>query len=108
MNYVASSWDTGPVALYTLIGRDSAQGLALRKIHREAHLTELRPLAAAGRVTYAGPLRNEQGDPCGSIVIFEAASLSEAKAIAAADPYTTTGVFASVEVFETVQVFPEP
>jgi uncharacterized protein YciI len=93
--------------LYTLIGRDSAQGLELRKLHREAHLTELRPLAAAGRVTYAGPLRNDQGNPVGSIIIFEAANLTEAKALAAADPYTKNGVFASVEVFETAQVFPE-
>jgi uncharacterized protein YciI len=93
--------------LYTLIGRDSERGLELRKLHREAHLTELRPLSAAGRVTYAGPLRNEQGDPVGSIIIFEAANLTEAKAIAAADPYTKNGIFGSVEVFETVRVFPE-
>jgi len=107
LNYPARLWDTRRVPLYTLIGRDSPQGLELRKIHREAHLAKLRPLSVAGRVSYAGPLRNEQGQPCGSIVIFEAANLSEAQAIAAADPYTTSGVFGSVEVFETVRVFPE-
>jgi uncharacterized protein YciI len=93
--------------LYVLIGRDGPHGLELRKIHREAHLQKLRPLSVQGRVKFAGPLRNEAGEPQGSVIVFEAADLGEAKAIAAADPYTTSGVFETVEVFETMQVFPE-
>ncbi len=94
--------------LFAMIGRDGPDGLALRKTHREAHLAGLEPLAAAGRVRYAGPLRDEQGDPCGSVVVFEADDLAAARAQAAADPYVVEGVFASHEVFETLQVFPKP
>ena len=93
--------------LFVLIVRDGPEGLALRKQCREAHLENLRPLAEAGRVRYAGPLRDEAGDPCGSVIVFQAESLSHAQAFAASDPYATEGVFATTEVFETLQVFPE-
>ena len=35
------------------------------------------------------------------------AHIERLRAFAAADPYATGGVFASFELFETVQVFPE-
>ena len=43
------------MALFVLVGRDGARGLELRKLHREAHLANLKPLADAGRVVFAGP-----------------------------------------------------
>jgi uncharacterized protein YciI len=95
------------VPLYVLIGRDGPDGLALRKRHRDAHLANLQPLVEAGRVRFAGPIRTEEGNPCGSVVVFEAADLAAARAIAESDPYAIEGVFASVEVRETLQVFPE-
>lgn len=95
------------MALFVLIGRDGEQGVALRKLHREAHLANLGRMSEAGRLTYAGPLRDEAGVPCGSVVIFQAPNLGEARAVADADPYTVNGVFQSVDVFETVQVFPQ-
>lgn len=93
--------------LYAMIGRDGPDGLALRKQHREAHLAGLEPLAAAGRIRHAGPLRDAEGSPCGSLVIFEAESLDAARRQAASDPYVVEGVFASHEVFETAVVFPK-
>ncbi len=92
--------------LYAFIGRDGPEGLARRGRHREAHLANLEPLDQAGRVPFAGPLRDESGDPCGSVIVFEAADLAAARAFAASDPYVVEGVFASYEVFETVAVFP--
>lgn len=92
--------------LYAMIGRDGPQGAALRKQHRPAHLANLEPLDAAGRVRFAGPLLDAQGRPCGSVVIFEAPSLDEARAVAAGDPYVRHGVFASHDVHETRAVFP--
>ncbi len=92
--------------LFALIGRDGEQGLALRKQHREAHLAGMEPLDAAGRIHHAGPLLDATGAPTGSLVVFEAADLAEAQAIAARDPYVTQGIFASYEVFETKVVFP--
>jgi uncharacterized protein YciI len=91
---------------YVLIGRDGPRGVELRRIHREAHLAGLAELDAAGRIRHAGPLRDEQGSPCGSVVIFEAPSLEEARALAARDPYVVEGVFAHHEVLETAGVFP--
>ncbi len=92
--------------LYALIGRDGPRGVELRKQHREAHLANLESLDGAGRVRFGGPLRGEDGQPVGSVVIFEAADLDEARAIAARDPYVLQGVFASYEVHETAEVFP--
>lgn len=94
------------MGLYVLIGRDGADGLAKRKLHREAHLANLKPLADAGRVVYAGPFLDEADQPCGSIVVFEAASLEAARRFAATDPYVVEGVFASHEVLASKQVFP--
>ena len=42
----------------------------------------------------------------GSVVVFEAADLVAARAFAESDPYVVEGIFASIEVFETLQVFP--
>jgi uncharacterized protein YciI len=93
--------------LFVMIGRDGPDGLALRKQHRERHLANLQPLVDAGRVRFAGPIRTAEGDPCGSVVVFEASDLAAAQAFAETDPYAVEGVFASVEVRETIQVFPE-
>jgi uncharacterized protein YciI len=92
---------------FAMIGKDGPRGLELRKVHRPAHLAALAPLAEAGRLLFAGPLKDESGRPCGSVVIFEAATLDEAKQFVARDPYVENGVFASVEVVETLRVLPE-
>jgi uncharacterized protein YciI len=94
------------VPLYALIGRDGPRGAELRKQHRPAHLAGLEGLEAAGRIRHAGPLLDESGTPCGSLVLFEAADLDGARAVAARDPYVVEGVFASHEVLETRIVFP--
>jgi len=94
------------MGLYVLIGRDGADGVAKRKLHRDAHLANLRPLAEAGRVVYAGPLLDAGEQPRGSVVVFEAESLDAARRFAASDAYVVEGIFASFEVFATKQVFP--
>ena len=87
--------------LFCLIGRDGPRGLELRKLHREAHLANVAPLKEAGQMAYAGPFIDEAGQPCGSILIFEAVDLAAARRFAAEDPYVVEGVFASHEVIET-------
>jgi len=94
------------VALFVLIGRDGPRSGELRKLHRDAHLRNLEPLADAGRVVFAGPLLDDGGAPCGSVVVFDAADLASARRFAAGDPYVVEGVFASWEVRGTKQVFP--
>ncbi|MBW2273911.1 MAG: hypothetical protein JRG96_11615 [Deltaproteobacteria bacterium] len=92
---------------YVYIGRDSARGVELRKVHREAHLARLDELEVAGRIRYGGPLRDADSQPCGSVVIFEADDLDAARAWAEADPYLAEGIFESLEVFETAAIFPK-
>ena len=91
--------------LNALIGRDGPRGPELRARHRDAHLANLEPLDD-GRLRFAGPLRREDGSPCGSVVVFEEESLAAARARALSDPYVVEGVFESFEVLETLQVFP--
>jgi uncharacterized protein YciI len=93
------------VALFVLIGRDGPRGAELRPRHRPEHLAHLQPLADAGRVVFAGPLLDDGGAPCGSVVVFDAADLESARRFAAGDPYVVEGVFGSWEVFETKRVF---
>ena len=93
---------------FVMIGHDGARGRELRPQHRPAHLTGLQPLADAGRIRHAGPMLGDDGAPIGSVVLFEAASLDEARAIAARDPYVIEGIFGRYEVRETTVVFPRP
>ncbi len=93
--------------LFVLFGKDGSRGVELRKEHRDAHIANIRPLVEAGRIRYAGPLVDVSGGPCGSVIVFEAESLDAARDFAANDPYVTRGIFATHEVVETRQVFPE-
>jgi uncharacterized protein YciI len=92
--------------LYAFTGFDGRRGAELRKQHRPAHLAGLEDLAAADRIRHAGPLLDDAGVPLGSLILFEADSLAEAREIAARDPYVTQGVFERHEVYETRVVFP--
>jgi uncharacterized protein YciI len=94
--------------LFVLLGRDGARGVELRKLHRDAHLANLQQLADENRIVFAGPLRDAEGLPRGSVVVFAAADLESARRIAESDPYTREGVFETFEVFETLQVLPSP
>ncbi len=79
----------------------------LRKVHRPAHLERLEALASAGKIPHAGPLLDDSGNPCGSLILFEADDLASARLYAAEDPYVTEGIFGSHEVNETKVVFPK-
>jgi uncharacterized protein YciI len=91
---------------FAMIGRDGPRGAELRKRHRQAHLDGIEALDRAGRIRHAGPLIDESGAPCGSVIVFEADDLAAAKAQAASDPYVVEGIFRHHEVFETKVIFP--
>jgi uncharacterized protein YciI len=84
--------------LFVLICKDvPGEGLALRQKTRPDHLAYLDSLG--GKVRAAGGLLTADAtEPRGSLLIIEAASLDEARAIAAADPYAKAGVFSDVEI----------
>lgn len=92
--------------VYALIGWDAPGSAALRQQHRPAHLADLEALASEGRVRHAGPLRGSDGQPLGSLVLFEAESLEAARSLAATDPYVVGGVFERHEVYEAPVVLP--
>jgi hypothetical protein len=93
--------------LFALIGRDGPRSLELRRQHRDAHLEGLRPLDRTGRIRHGGPLLDEKGQPVGSLMVFEAPDLASARRQVERDPYVVQGIFASWELFETGDVFPE-
>jgi uncharacterized protein YciI len=98
--------------LYVITGKDSARGLELRRRVRPAHLARAQALVDEGRMAIAGPcpaIDSPEPGPAGfsgSVIIAEFASLDDARAWIAADPYVTEGVFESVDVRPFVKVLP--
>lgn len=82
--------------LYAMIAKDAPGALQTRLDTRPVHLEHLNSLGK--KLVFAGALLNADEKPEGSIVVFEAADLAEAEALAAADPFVPAGVFASYEV----------
>jgi len=81
--------------LFALICRDKAGHLEVRKANREAHLAYL---AKTGVVQQAGPVLDEGGAMCGSLLILEVADKTDAEAWAADDPYAKAGLFETVSI----------
>ncbi len=82
---------------FALICTDKPDGLPIRKAHRPEHLAYLQGLGDA--LKFAGPFTAEDGETMtGSLVVIEAASLSDAQTIADGDPFAKAGLFASVEI----------
>ncbi|SFV37625.1 hypothetical protein SAMN05216456_3019 [Devosia crocina] len=82
--------------LYAMIAKDAAGALQKRLDTRPVHLDHLNSLGK--KLVFAGALLGDGDQPEGSIVVFEAETLEEAQALAAADPFVPAGVFESYEV----------
>lgn len=80
---------------HVLICRDKPGHLEVRKANRDAHLAHIR--GADGAIIAAGPLLDDAGEMCGSLLIY-AGARDAAEAWAAADPYAKAGLFESVEI----------
>lgn len=91
---------------FVLIGYDKPGALPVRMAHRPLHLESLAALERAGQLHHAGPLLDDKGSPCGSVVVFSAETMAAAQAIAAADPFVVNGVFERYTVYETKRTFP--
>jgi len=82
---------------YAIICTDKPDSLPLRLETRPAHRDHLKALGDVLKI--AGPFTNEDGSHMnGSLLIVEADSLEDAKAIAERDPYAKAGLFAGVQV----------
>lgn len=87
------------IALFCL---DKENTLDLRLATREAHLAyiaETRDIIHLG-----GPLLDDAGDMCGSMVVLNVADKSAAETWAANDPYAKAGLFQSVTMKQWKQV----
>lgn len=97
---------------YALIGEDAPESLDARMSARPAHLARLNTLLDEGRLLLAGPCPAiDSPDPgpagfSGSLIVAEFASLADAEAWMAADPYVTEGVFAHTTVKPFKKVLP--
>src|SRR5579863_5835516 len=89
---------------YAVIAEDQPDSLTRRQAARSAHVARLEQLKREGRLLVAGPhpaIDAEDPGPAGftgSLIVAQFASLSEAQAWAAADPYAAADVYAHVTV----------
>ena len=91
-----------------MIGHDGPDGAARRSEHRDGHVAHLDALDAEGRILYAGPIRNDAGDTSvGAVIVFEAASLADARALVDSDPYVKGGVFETLTVSPFKKAYPK-
>jgi uncharacterized protein len=83
--------------LFALICTDKADRFDLRAATRDAHLAWLN---GHGLTRQAGPFLDDQGRPCGSLIVLEVPDRATAQALAAQDPYAQAGLFAKVRIEE--------
>lgn len=80
---------------FVLLCRDKPGALETRKANRAAHLDYL---AETGVVSQAGPLLDDAGGMCGSIIVLDVEQRAAAEDWAASDPYAKAGLFSDVEI----------
>lgn len=79
--------------LIALMARDKTGALQTRLDNREAHIAYIKD---TGVVSQAGPLLDDNGDMCGSLVILDVENVAAAETWAANDPYAKAGLFETV------------
>ncbi len=87
---------------FILIAHDRPDGLPIRKQTRPDHIAYLTEIA--GSIVFGGPLLDDEGTPCGSMIVYEAPDRAMVETLIANDPYSRAGLFGQVEIraFRTV------
>jgi len=78
---------------FALMTKDKPGALQTRVDNREAHLAYI---AETGVVEMAGPVLDDEGQMCGSLIVLDVDDLAAAQAWADNDPYARAGLFADV------------
>ena len=78
---------------FALITKDKPGALQTRMDNREAHLAYI---ADTGVVEMAGPVLDDDGQMCGSLIVLEVDDRAAAQAWADNDPYAKAGLFSDV------------
>ncbi|MEO1238448.1 MAG: YciI family protein [Pseudomonadota bacterium] len=84
-----------------LIARDKPGHRDARKANRDAHLAYA---DGTGCVVTAGPLLDDTGEMCGSLIILDLPDLDAARDWAANDPDAKADLFQSVELIQWKKV----
>ncbi len=87
--------------LIALIAHDKPGALQTRMDNRAAHLAYIEQ---SGVVQQAGPLLDQSGQMCGSLIILDVADMAAAEVWVAGDPYGHAGLFSSVTLTEWKRV----
>ena len=80
---------------HALMCFDKPGALDVRKANRAAHLAYI---DQTGVVEMAGPLLDDAGNMCGSLIVLEVADMAAAAQWAANDPYAKAGLFADTRI----------
>ncbi len=78
--------------------RDKPNAFEVRAAAREAHLAYIKDLGV--QVKLGGPYVDEQGRMIGSLIIVEADSIEQVKALHDRDPYKQAGLFETSTITE--------
>lgn len=78
---------------FALMTKDKPGALQTRLDNRDAHLSYI---AETGVVEMAGPVLDDAGQMCGSLIVLEVDDLVAAQAWADNDPYAKAGLFSGV------------
>ena len=78
---------------FALMTKDKPGALQTRMDNREAHLAYI---AETGVVEMAGPVLDDDGQMCGSLIIVDVDDMAAAQSWAENDPYAQAGLFESV------------
>jgi len=73
--------------------KDKPGALEIRKSNRDAHLAYIKE---TGVVEMAGPMLDDAGEMCGSLIVLEVEDMVAAQEWAENDPYATAGLFDEV------------
>jgi uncharacterized protein YciI len=78
---------------FALMTKDKPDALQTRLDNRDAHLAYI---AQTGVVEMAGPVLDNDGQMCGSLIVLDVMDAAAAQAWADNDPYAKAGLFSDV------------
>lgn len=88
-----------PLYLFQALDHPGKQTRARRAAARVEHMKQLHDLRARGHIHDAGALLDDEGDIVGSLIIYEARDIDQARSYAAADPFAREGIWAQSSVW---------
>jgi len=90
--------------MIVFLAKDKPNSLELRLANQENHLKHIEKVKNTGIIHFAGPLLDEEGKMCGSLIIFASEDLQKIKDLVTQDPYVQAGLFASTEFLKVKKI----